>query len=173
MSDNGASSEQCDGRICSSCREHKNEAEFGYDRYRCLSCIRQRIRDYRARRRPQREAQAEPAERRTTNIGPREYVLTRDLAAMVEAYLSSHPLDGPTRLCERAGIDRRVLREVRAINSAYVSISIADRLCVAMNSHLSYLETVMLNRAEGNFAQEVDPSSVRSAHASLVSSFTP
>lgn len=140
----------CDGsRRCSSCGETRDDSEFGWDKYRCLPCVRSRIRRWRAshakpttagRQRPSQMA----AGRRSGPSAPletREVVVTEDLSRVVSQYLATRPWDNQQALSGRARIDRRTLREILRVERETTSLQIADRLCVAMGTHLSALDT--------------------------------
>lgn len=137
-------------RCCSSCKTIRDDSEFGWDKYRCLSCVRSRIRRWRAsqakpasadgRQRPSQMAAGRSSER-SQALQTREVVVTEDLSRVVSQYLATRPWDNQQALSGRARIDRRTLREILRVERETTSLQIADRLCVAMGTHLSALDT--------------------------------
>ncbi|WP_217924650.1 hypothetical protein [Miltoncostaea oceani] len=125
-------------RRCSRCQQVKPEGAFGYDRYRCLECIRNRIRVWRS----QSTGSVRSPRRRPASTREREFVRGRDLRERITSYLARRPLEGPTSLSSKARIDRRALRAILAGERELVPVAVADRLCVAMGIHLSEFESV-------------------------------
>lgn len=127
-------------RHCATCDRSEPDANFGVDRYHCLSCIAARVRDWRRRRKEaaaaaENETEAIP-ESDALGAAPADTVVvgavrTSQLTLRLEGYLATSGRSW-LELANQSGVDRITLHKVLMGGASTTERSVADALLRAI-----------------------------------------